>query len=105
MYNYVEPEDARNDKHVILAVNESSYTGGKVGDWHPVSWVRYHYPAQSRIWVTTLGHTIEAYNYSRSTNITSRYFQKHLIRGIEWTVNGTAHARSRWRNIVEDFTE
>ena len=44
----------------ILKIDETSYTGGKNPDFHPMSW--YHEYDGGRAFYTALGHTDEAYS-------------------------------------------
>jgi len=56
-YNYKQTN--WNDVHVLLTVNEKSYTGGENGDYHPVCW--YHDYDGGRSFYLGLGHTNESY--------------------------------------------
>ena len=71
----------------VLSVDESSYDPTKIwpgqvsrpmGMDHPIAW-RHRYE-KGRVFVTTLGHTVEMY---RDTNYVS-----HLMGGIYWTATG-----------------
>jgi type 1 glutamine amidotransferase len=48
----------RPDVTVLLTADESSYTGGTMGD-HPITW-RHEYGG-GRSWYTALGHASDAY--------------------------------------------
>jgi type 1 glutamine amidotransferase len=45
--------------HVLLTVDERTYTGGIMGPDHPISW--YHAYDGGRSWYTAMGHTTETY--------------------------------------------
>jgi glucose/arabinose dehydrogenase len=48
------------DLHVLLSIDEASYTGGTNGSNHPVTW--YHEFDGGRAWYTALGHTAESWS-------------------------------------------
>jgi type 1 glutamine amidotransferase len=60
--------------HVLLSLDESSYSGGRMGDDHPWSW--YHDYDGGRAWYTAGGHTRESY--------TEDLFLHHLLGGIQY---------------------
>ncbi|MBN1302083.1 MAG: ThuA domain-containing protein [Melioribacteraceae bacterium] len=71
-YNWKElPGD---DINILLTVDESTYSGGKHKDHHPISW--YHKFDGGRSWYTALGHKSEHYDDTG--------FLKHIIGGIIW---------------------
>jgi cytochrome c len=55
-YNFKRLAD---DLHVILSIDESSYSGGTNGAFHPMTW--YHPFDGGRAWYTALGHTVESW--------------------------------------------
>jgi len=57
-YNYKETN--WDDVHVLLTVDEKSYTGGENGDNHPICW--YHNYDGGRSFYVGLGHTKECYS-------------------------------------------
>ena len=61
--------------HVLLRVDESTYSGGTMGPRHPVAWTRA--VGQGRSWYTALGHTDATYDLS--------WFQRHLLGGMLFT--------------------
>lgn len=61
---------------VLLTIDEQSYTGGKNGNPHPMSW--YHAYDGGRAWYTALGHTEASY--------TETDFLKHLLGGIQYAM-------------------
>ncbi|MCS6928567.1 MAG: ThuA domain-containing protein [Saprospiraceae bacterium] len=64
------------DINVLLTLDESSCTGGKMGAFHPVSW--YHEFDGGRAFVTVMGHTAESYQDTA--------FLKHLEGGLKYAV-------------------
>lgn len=62
--------------HVVLTLDESSYTGGTNGANHPMSW--YQEFDGGRAFTTALGHTDESY--------TDELFLKHLLAGINYAM-------------------
>jgi type 1 glutamine amidotransferase len=71
IYNFAAP--VSDSVHVLLTVDESSYTGGTMGV-HPITW--YRNLNKGRIFQTALGHTDACY--------TDTDFLAHLKGGIEW---------------------
>jgi type 1 glutamine amidotransferase len=70
-YNYKWIAD---DLHVLIKIDEKSYTGGENGDNHPMSW--YHKFDGGRSFYTELGHTDESY--------ADPLYLKHLLGGIQY---------------------
>jgi type 1 glutamine amidotransferase len=70
-YNY---KDLNPNIQVLLQVDESSYSGGENGDFHPIAW--YHEFDGGRSFYTGLGHTKEAYDDAK--------FRTHLVGGITY---------------------
>jgi type 1 glutamine amidotransferase len=64
----------RQQVHVLLRVDEASYSGGGMGADHPVAWC--HAYEGGRAWYTALGHVREAY--------ADPAFRAHLLGGIEY---------------------
>lgn len=56
---------------ILMLVDESTYTGGNMGDIHPVAW--YKEFEGGRMFYTALGHTSESYD--------DPDFQRHLLGG------------------------
>ncbi|MBZ5855670.1 ThuA domain-containing protein [Flavihumibacter profundi] len=69
-YNY---KSVSPDIKVLLALDETSYQGGKMGSFHPSSW--YHSFEGGKVFYTGLGHTKESY--------TEPLFLDHITAGIE----------------------
>lgn len=72
-YNF---KDFNKDVNVLISVDENSYTGGKMKDFHPISW--YHEFDGGKAFYTALGHTAECY--------TDKLFLKHIAGGIEYVI-------------------
>ena len=62
--------------HILLTIDEKSYTGGENGDFHPMSW--YHDFDGGRAFYTELGHTDEAFS--------EPFFLQHLLGGINYAI-------------------
>jgi type 1 glutamine amidotransferase len=60
---------------VLLTLDENSYSGGNMGDGHPLSWS--HEYDGGRAWYTAMGHTVETY--------TEPQFLAHILGGIMWS--------------------
>lgn len=72
-YNFQTNPRASSDVHVLAGLDESTYSGGTMGD-HPIAW--YHPFAGGRAWYTAGGHTSESY--------AEPLFLAHLLGGIEY---------------------
>jgi len=72
-YNYKWIAD---DLHVLIKIDEKSYTGGENGDNHPMAW--YHNFDGGRAFYTELGHTDESY--------ADPLYLKHLLGGIQYAI-------------------
>lgn len=64
------------DVKVLIKVDETSYTGGKMKNDHPISW--YHKYDGGKVFYTALGHTKACY--------TEPLFLQHLLAGIKWAM-------------------
>lgn len=72
-YNY---KNLSPDIQVLLLLDETSYTGGTNGAYHPISWK--HEFDGGRAWYTGLGHTDASYSEPA--------FLEHLQYGIMWAM-------------------
>jgi cytochrome c len=70
--------------HVLLTVDETTYTGGSMGAVHPIAWYQDN-PGMGRSWYTAMGHDLSTY--------TAAFFQSHLLGGILWAA-GSARTRT-----------
>lgn len=73
IYNY---KKINPDINVLMTVDESTYEGGKNGDYHPFAW--YHEFDGGRAFYTGAGHTNESYS--------EEAFLKHLLGGIQYAI-------------------
>lgn len=73
IYNY---KKINPDVNVLMTVDESTYEGGKNGDFHPFAW--YHEFDGGRSFYTGAGHTAESYSED--------LFLKHLLGGIQYAI-------------------
>ena len=62
--------------NILINLDEKSYTGGKMGDSHPIAW--YHEFEGGKVFYTGLGHTDESYKNAE--------FLKHLNGGINYAL-------------------
>jgi type 1 glutamine amidotransferase len=69
-FRAVPPADAK----ILLTLDEKSYEGGTMGDFHPLSW--YHPFDGGRAFYTELGHT--------SVSYADPLYLEHLLGGIIW---------------------
>lgn len=58
----------------LLTLDETTYSGGTHGDFHPVSWCRDF--EGGRTFYTAMGHTTESYSDS--------LFIEHIYQGVQW---------------------
>jgi type 1 glutamine amidotransferase len=72
-YNF---KNISSNIHILIKIDESTYTGGTTGENHPMVW--YHKYDGGRAFYTALGHTSESY--------TEDLFMKHLWGGIEYAM-------------------
>ena len=70
-YNF--RSDPRGAVHVLATLDEATYSGGKMGADHPISWCQLIDGGRS--WYTGMGHTVESY--------AEPLFRLHLLGGIE----------------------
>jgi type 1 glutamine amidotransferase len=74
-YNF--REDPSPHVRVLMRIDEATYTGGRMGANHPISW--YHVYDGGRAWYTAMGHTTESYQ--------EPLFLSHLLGGIQWAAS------------------
>lgn len=77
-YNF--RQNPRGDVHVLMTLDESSYSGGEHGDDHPIAWC-HALGEGGRAWYTGLGHTKESFR--------EPLFREHVLGGLQWVL-GTA---------------
>lgn len=64
-YNY--RTNPRGAVHVLMRLDESSYSGGSMGADHPITW--WHDVGAGRAWYTGLGHTIQSFSDTQFTRM------------------------------------
>ncbi len=74
-YNF---EDRPVGVNVLLNVDENSYSGGTMGNPHPIAWNHVYGPGQSNVWYTNLGHEIDLYSDAN--------FRQHVEGGVDWVM-------------------
>ncbi len=74
IYNFKSVQ--KNSLTFLLAVDETSYTGGTMPDFHPIAW--YHQFEGGKSFYTALGHHPETY--------TDADFRKHISGALRWLV-------------------
>jgi len=77
-YNF--QDNPRSSVNVLLSLDESSYSGGSMGDDHPIAW--YHEFDGGRSWYTGGGHTEDSFAEDD--------FRAHILGGIQYAVGRTA---------------
>jgi type 1 glutamine amidotransferase len=75
LHNFKSVKVERKD--VILAVDEKSYTGGEMGEFHPMAWCRKF--GGGRMFYTALGHHPETYS--------DPDFRNHISGALKWLVS------------------
>lgn len=72
-YNF---KNMNPDVTVLIKIDETSYTGGKNGDSHPMAW--YQAYEGGRVFYTELGHTEESYS--------DPLYLQHVLGGIQYAM-------------------
>jgi type 1 glutamine amidotransferase len=76
-YNFTT--NPREDVHVLITLDESTYTGGSMGADHPLAWCQNFEGGRS--WYEGAGHT--------DVTWVDPLFLSHVLGGIEWTAGVT----------------
>ena len=63
--------------NVLITIDEKTYTGGKMPDYHPIAW--YHKYDGGRAFYTEWGHTPEAFS--------EPLYLQHLAGAIKWALS------------------
>ncbi len=79
-YNFQSNPASDPDTLLLLTVDESTYSGGTMGDPHPISWARE--VLGGRAWYTAIGHNDDAYFAS--------FFRDHVMGGLNWVLGTTS---------------
>lgn len=66
--------DLAPDVIVLIRIDETTYSGGRMGANHPMAW--YHEYDGGRAWYTALGHTVESFS--------EPLLLDHIRGGIAW---------------------
>ncbi|WP_140938215.1 ThuA domain-containing protein [Sphingobacterium lumbrici] len=69
-------KNVKEGLHILMALDEASYKGGKMGKFHPISWFQEYDGGRS--FYTGLGHTEESFD--------SELFQKHILGGVKYVL-------------------
>lgn len=80
-YNF---KQVNKETKVLITIDERSYTGGTMGDDHPISW--YHEYDGGRAFYAELGHTEESYK--------EEAYLQHILGGIRYAIGN---------NLVLDY--
>ena len=75
-YNYLELSD--NIK-VALTIDETTYTGGKMPDYHPIAWYQEDFEG-GRSFHTGLGHPEGIYD--------NPWYRQHILGAVWWAATG-----------------
>jgi cytochrome c len=92
-YNYTL--NPRGNVHVLMTLDEATYSGGADGFDHPIAWM--HEISGGRSWYTGLGHTDASYS--------DPLFRQHLLGGIRYAAGQTpyddgATINANWQKTV-----
>ncbi len=69
-------KDLNHEVKLLMRLDETSYSGGKMGEYHPIAW--YHEYDGGRVFYTALGHTKEAFDEPE--------FLQHVVGGIRYAI-------------------
>lgn len=69
-------KDVQPGLHVLLALDEKSYSDGKMGKFHPIAWFQEF--EGGRMFYTGLGHTDASFDVPE--------FQKHIVGGVKYVL-------------------
>ena len=70
-YNF---KDLNSGINVLINLDEKTYKGGRMGEFHPIAW--FHEFEGGRSWYTGGGHTKKSFAEDK--------FLKHIEGGIRW---------------------
>lgn len=89
-YNF--KESVLPNVNVLLRLDESSYSGKKMGEDHPIAW--YHYYEGGRVFYSGLGHTEEIYD--------NNDYAKHIISAVNWAGKRIdIPTPEKWENLLD----
>jgi type 1 glutamine amidotransferase len=70
--------------HILITIDENSYTGGENGENHPMSW--YHDFDGGRAFYTALGHDNKSYN--------DPLYLQHILGGIKYAMGANPQVKA-----------
>jgi len=85
-------KDISPDIHIILSIEENSYSNGIIRNFHPVSW--YQEFEGGRVFVTAMGHTNESYQ--------EEYFLRHLLGGVKYAIGENKGHDKNYQSYKKD---
>ncbi len=71
------------DLHILITIDENSYTGGANGEFHPMSW--YHEFDGGRAFYTALGHDNKSYE--------DPLYLQHILGGIKYALGANPQTK------------
>lgn len=77
-YNFATPFP--QNLSILLTVDEQTYQGGTMGDFHPIAW--FHEVGLGRSFYTAMGHEAQAYSEPD--------FRKHILGALRWAAGLTS---------------
>jgi type 1 glutamine amidotransferase len=83
-------QNPRGRVHVLLRLDETSYSGGTMGSDHPIAWAQFYDGGRS--WYTALGHTEESF--------AEPLFLHHLLGGIRFAAGFPEDDGARPRTVA-----
>jgi glucose/arabinose dehydrogenase len=90
-YNF--DRNPRASTHVLVRVDESTYSGGTMGADHPISW--FHGFEGARVWCTAMGHD--------TAHFSDANFRKHLLGGIQYAAAATPGVAAAAKPFPADY--
>jgi uncharacterized protein len=81
-YNFRE---ISSEIRVLLEVDESTYAGGRMPDFHPIAWYQDSFEGGGRSFYTLLGHPEELFD--------DPWFQQHIVGAVWWAATGVQLSR------------
>ncbi|KAL1523393.1 hypothetical protein AB1Y20_018335 [Prymnesium parvum] len=82
-FNYSIDADAFKSVQVLASLDEKTYTGGTMGDAHPIVWSREWGASKARVFYCGLGHFASAY----SDDGAEQYVARFIRAGLDYLLN------------------
>lgn len=76
-YNFQSNPSFDPETTLLVTIDESTYSGGLMGDPHPISWAREIFGG--RVWYTAMGHNVATYGEA--------FFIDHVRGGLLWALS------------------